>query len=177
MAKKPLAPNRPKNDKTDAPLSPSGGTRTLPKTAFKKGHAALPGAGRKKGTQNKVTLSVKQALIDAFEGLGGVPSLIRWGRMNPGDFYKLWTRLLPIQITGEGGGPVVVENKHDLSKLSIDELTTLAALVDKATIARAAAGEIIAGGVSVRLRKSDLHHEGDGAASIDPEFKNEDGTY
>jgi hypothetical protein len=103
-----------------------------------------------------VSKSVKEALAEAFEQMGGVPSLVKWGRLNQTDFYKLWTRLLPIQITGNDGGPIVVENKHDLSKLSIDELTTLANLVDKASIARAAAGETVAGGVAVRLPKSAL---------------------
>lgn len=149
MARTP-APNKPKNSKTQQPLSPE--LRKAPKTAFKKGMARPEGAGRKPGTANKVTTSVKQALIEAFDLMGGIPSLVRWGRQNPTDFYKLWSRLLPIQITGEGGGPVVVQTKHDLSQLSIEELTTLANLVDKATIARAAAGETIPGGVAVRLR-------------------------
>lgn len=150
MAPKPKGINPPKNSKTDQPLTP--GLRKAPKTAFKKGQGKIPGSGRPKGTANKVTTSVKQALIEAFDQMGGIPSLVRWGRQNPTDFYKLWSRLLPIQITGEGGGPVVVQTKHDLSKLSIEELTTLANLVDKATIARAAAGETVEGGIAVRLR-------------------------
>jgi hypothetical protein len=120
----------------------------------------LPGAGRPVGSVNKVTKSVKDALTEAFDELGGVPSLVRWARMQPTDFYKLWSRLLPIQITGNAGGPIVVQTKHDLSKLSVEELTTLANLVDKATMARAEAGEVVEGGVSVRLRAKDLVKDG-----------------
>ena len=55
--------------------------------------------GRKKGSLNVVTRSVKQALARAFDDLGGVPSLGAWGRENPGDFYRLWGRLVPLDVT------------------------------------------------------------------------------
>jgi hypothetical protein len=29
--------------------------------------------------------------------------------MNPGDFYRLWSRIIPTQVTGEGGGPLQVQ--------------------------------------------------------------------
>ena len=61
--------------------------------------------GRKKGTPNKATASVKQALIEAFDGMGGVESLLAWGRENPGEFYKLWAKLLPVDVTS-GGDPI-----------------------------------------------------------------------
>lgn len=136
--------------KTNRPLSPGMAKRTVPKTAFKKGQKRVPGSGRKKGDVNKVTRSVKEALVECFDKMGGVEALVRWAKRNQTDFYKLWTRLLPIQITGEGGGPVVVKTKHDLSKLSVEELTLLAKLVDKTQIAAAAAGEQT-GGTAVRL--------------------------
>lgn len=51
--------------------------------------------GRPKGGLNKTTRNVKQALERAFERLGGVRSLVAWGRENPTEFYKLWAKLLP----------------------------------------------------------------------------------
>jgi len=153
---KPLNP--PKNDKPAQSLSP--GTRIAPKSAFKKGHPKLGGRGP--GVANKITKSVKEALAEAFEGMGGIPALIRWGKQNPTDFYRLWARLLPIQITGGEGGPVVVENRHDLKKLSIEELTKLAELVDKATIARAAAGEVVSTGTAIRIREVKARETEDG---------------
>lgn len=132
------------------------------KTAFKKGDGKVRNpAGRPKGSQNKVTISVKAALQEAFTDLGGVPALVRWARMNTTDFYKLWTRLLPLQITGNDGGPIqIVKTKHDLSKLSVEELTTLAKLVDKTSMAQAEAGEQVEGGVSIRL-KMPKHEDAD----------------
>jgi hypothetical protein len=67
--------------------------------------------GRKKGTPNKLTVSVKEALSDAFDELGGIKSLVRWGQENPDDFYKLWVKLLPneikAEITGADGGAII----------------------------------------------------------------------
>jgi len=62
--------------------------------------------GRKKGTPNKTTASVKQALTLAFQGLGGVSALKSWAEDNPTEFYKLWGRLIPVEVSGEDGGAV-----------------------------------------------------------------------
>jgi hypothetical protein len=54
--------------------------------------------GRQKGVPNRVTTSVKQAITDAFDELGGVPSLVAWGKKNPNEFYGLWGRLAPREV-------------------------------------------------------------------------------
>jgi hypothetical protein len=56
--------------------------------------------GRKKGTPNKTTADVREALLFAFDGIGGVPKLIEWGARHPGDFYRLWARLAPQDVKG-----------------------------------------------------------------------------
>lgn len=64
--------------------------------------------GRKKGTPNKATTEVKNALISAFDEMGGVPALVEWGRENPTEFYKLWVKVMPVQQTeGLGDGQPV----------------------------------------------------------------------
>ena len=69
-------------------------------------HVGIPFAagnpGRPPGP-NRVTVSVKAALEAAFQGLGGVPALIAWGQQEPGEFYRLWGKLLPRNVTIEGG--------------------------------------------------------------------------
>ena len=59
--------------------------------------------GRLPGFPNKTTVSVKAALEAAFLGLGGVPALIAWAEKEPAEFYRLWGKLLPRNITLEGG--------------------------------------------------------------------------
>jgi hypothetical protein len=56
------------------------------------------GKGRPKGSQNKSTAAVKEALSMAFEGLGGVPQLTTWAMDNPTEFYKLWVKMLPQDV-------------------------------------------------------------------------------
>ena len=59
------------------------------------------GKGRKKGSVNKATASIKAAFVAAFEELGGAPSLAEWGRENETEFYKLAARLIPTEIQGD----------------------------------------------------------------------------
>lgn len=68
--------------------------------------------GRVKGTPNKTTATVKAALQDAFNHLGGVSSLVKWAKEEPTEFYKLWAKLLPEQLQHEfpEGIPVVYRN-------------------------------------------------------------------
>lgn len=72
---------------------------TQVETAVPKRKPPAAGKGRKRGTPNKATASVKAALIAAFEKLGGVPSLVKWAKDDPKEFYKLWAKLLPVDIS------------------------------------------------------------------------------
>ena len=51
--------------------------------------------GRQKGSLNKTTTAVREALTTAFEEMGGVASLVDWGRQNETEFYRLWSKLIP----------------------------------------------------------------------------------
>ena len=65
--------------------------------------------GRKKGTPNKNTVAVRQALEEAFDGLGGVKTLTDWAKTNQTEFYKLFAKLLPVQVQGEVNNNLVVK--------------------------------------------------------------------
>lgn len=54
--------------------------------------------GRKKGTPNKFTASVKAAFEEAFERMGGVEALVSWAQSEPTEFYKLYSKLLPAEV-------------------------------------------------------------------------------
>lgn len=60
--------------------------------------------GRQKGTPNKTTAKVKEAMELAFEGIGGVPALIDWAEDNQTEFYKLFVKLLPVQVDANVSG-------------------------------------------------------------------------
>lgn len=66
--------------------------------------------GRKKGTPNKTTQTAKEAIALAAEALGGADRLVAWAREDELNERAFWTtiypKLLPMQVTGEGGGPV-----------------------------------------------------------------------
>lgn len=38
-------------------------------------------------------------MAQAFERLGGVTGLVTWGKKNPDEFYKLWGRLVPKEVS------------------------------------------------------------------------------
>lgn len=59
------------------------------------------GAGRKKGSLNKYTSTIKDAVLETFEKLGGVKYMTTWAKKNPTDFYRIASKLIPQQINGE----------------------------------------------------------------------------
>lgn len=73
------------------------------------------GKGRPKGTPNKTTAAVKEALTLAFKGLGGVPALVKWAKTaeNRGEFYKLWAKMLPQEVTGADGQDFIIRIVRD----------------------------------------------------------------
>jgi hypothetical protein len=78
--------------------------------AFKKGQK--PGPGRPKGSLAKTTIAAKDAIALAADKLGGAERLVSWAQEDPANERVFWgniyPKLLPLQVTGEGGGPVTV---------------------------------------------------------------------
>lgn len=68
--------------------------------------------GRAKGTPNKTTALLKDAILKAAEEAGGkdglVGYLVKQAEDNPGPFLALLGKVLPMQVTGEDGGPIGV---------------------------------------------------------------------
>lgn len=67
--------------------------------------------GRAKGTPNKTTALLKDAILSAAEQAGGgdmTAYLARQAVENPGPFMALLGKVLPMQITGEDGGAIQV---------------------------------------------------------------------
>jgi hypothetical protein len=68
--------------------------------------------GRKKGTPNKTTALLKDAILKAATKAGGEQGIVGYlqtqATANPGPFMALLGKVLPMQVTGEGDGPLQV---------------------------------------------------------------------
>lgn len=62
-----------------------------------------PGAGRPKGTPNKVTSELKEMILNALDKAGGEAYLARCAKKNPNAFLTLVGKVLPLQVGGLGG--------------------------------------------------------------------------
>lgn len=80
------------------------------------GNIKVAGPGRPKGSVNKTTGMLKDAILKAAELCGqdgqGKGKLVGYLRnlaeKEPKSFAGLLGRVLPLQVTGEGGGPLQV---------------------------------------------------------------------
>ena len=64
------------------------------------------GKGRPKGVPNKTTAEIKDMIVQALSNKGGVKYLERQADENPTAFMSLVGKVLPMQVTGQDGGPV-----------------------------------------------------------------------
>lgn len=51
-----------------------------------------------------------------FNGLGGTSAMKEWAQENKTEFYRMYAKLLPLQVTGGDGGPLqaVIEVRRTL---------------------------------------------------------------
>ncbi len=66
------------------------------------------GKGRKKGVPNKITRDLKEMILGALSAVGGQRWLEDQANENPAAFMTLIGKVLPLQVSGEGGGPMVI---------------------------------------------------------------------
>ena len=79
-------------------------------TAFKKG--TKPGPGRPKGMPNKATKELKEMILSALDGAGGVEYLVERANdpRTASAFIALVGKVLPMTIAGTGdNGALIVE--------------------------------------------------------------------
>lgn len=70
--------------------------------------------GRKVGSVNKTTASVKAALHAVYEKRGGDKALAIWATANETEFYKLWGRMLPQEVSGPDGADIGVRQINEI---------------------------------------------------------------
>lgn len=64
------------------------------------------GKGRPKGSVNKTTAQVKDMVLQALNGAGGVKYLQRQADENPAAFMTLIGKVIPLQVAGDPNNPV-----------------------------------------------------------------------
>lgn len=71
------------------------------------------GKGRPPGTPNKTTALLKDAILQAATQAGGKEGMAGYltsqAKENPGPFMALLGKVLPMQVTGEGGGDLTIK--------------------------------------------------------------------
>lgn len=80
--------------------------------AFQKGKSGNP-KGRPKNSPNKITGEVKAMVLEALANAGGVAYLEQQAKANPTAFMTLVGKVLPLQLSGEGGGPILTRVMHE----------------------------------------------------------------
>lgn len=90
-------------------LKPKG---RKPTNGFKKGKSGNP-AGKPKGAKNKITRDMKEAVMEAFNRLGGADYLVAVGKSraaaNKRAMLQMFGKMIPMQLTGEGGGAIIIQ--------------------------------------------------------------------
>lgn len=78
----------------------------MPTPLFKPGTPKPPDSGRKKGTPNKITLTVKEQIELCYVKIGGDKRFAEWADANPDLFYvHIYPKIIPkdINVTGTIG--------------------------------------------------------------------------
>jgi hypothetical protein len=94
-----------------------------PKIGVNRGNA---GKGRPKGAPNKLTGQVKEMILTALDMAGGEKSLAEQAEKNPSAFMSLVGKVLPLQLTGDGGGPIETKDVSAIREAPLDVVRWLA---------------------------------------------------
>lgn len=83
--------------------------------------------GKPKGALSKTTKTAKEAIAIAAEKLGGADRLVKWAQEDPANERVFWgniyPKLLPLQVTGDGGGPIETVSMVQLVAMKNDGRT------------------------------------------------------
>lgn len=79
-----------------------------------------PGAGRPKGSLDKGNALIREMVVEALNEAGGVAYLVKCAQdpKTTSAFLSLVGKVLPVQISGEGGGPVQTVTRIELVPLA-----------------------------------------------------------
>jgi hypothetical protein len=77
--------------------------------SFKKGDKKPESSGRKEGSVNKLTKTVKERVLEVFNELQDDPqaNLLSWAKDEPTEFYKIAAKLIPADINAKVDGKII----------------------------------------------------------------------
>lgn len=83
--------------------------------SFKRGIKKVAGSGRKKGSQNKLTTTVKDTVLSVFNQLQEDPkhNLLKFATNYPREFYNIASRLIPAEMTAKVTGDTIIRFIRD----------------------------------------------------------------
>lgn len=62
----------------------------------------------RKGSPNKLGAEAKENIIAVFTRLGGTAAMAKWAQANETEFYRIYSKLIPLTHQGPDGGPVEI---------------------------------------------------------------------
>ena len=68
--------------------------------------------GRQRGVTNRFTGAFREAVQEVYNGLGGHEAFLDWAKLNQGEFYKICSRLIPVEIKGDMNTHTVTVHVH-----------------------------------------------------------------
>lgn len=93
----------------------------MPSNLIQSKNLTRKGAGRPKGSPNKINKAAKDAIADAAESLGGSARLVAWVQEDPANEKAFWTtiypKLVPVTLGGDSENPLSVVHKIELVAL------------------------------------------------------------
>ncbi len=94
-------------------------------TAINPVKAGIAGPGRPKGIPNKNTMAIKDMILQALDGAGGVEYLIQRAQdpKTASAFLCLVGKVLPMAITGPDGGAVQTVTRIEIVAMPDDNKT------------------------------------------------------
>lgn len=77
-------------------------------------------SGRKRGVPTKMTMDVKEQILQVYHGIGGRVNFTRWAKDNETDFYKMFASLVPKQIKAD----ITVRDESTLTDEQLESIIT-----------------------------------------------------
>ena len=93
----------------------------MPSNLIEADNLTRKGAGRPKGSPNKIAKAAKDAIADAAEQLGGAERLVAWVQEDPANEKAFWVtiypKLVPVTLGGDNENPLALIHKIELVAL------------------------------------------------------------